>query len=297
MADAGTAGSAHAVPPRGRRTRPQGSEILENFLYRGLRRSRPTGRWRLRRPGGRRHPRAGGRRTRVICALSGGVDSAVAAALVHRAIGDQLTASSSTTGCCGKGEARGRAADLPATASGCELALRRRRRALPGPRCAASTDPEEKRKIIGAEFIAVFEEEARRARDDRLPGPGHPLSGRDRVARRSSGPSATIKTHHNVGGLPEGPAASAGRAAARPLQGRGARARRRSSGCPTEIVWRQPFPGPGLAVRILGEVTEERLEVLRERRRHRHGGDRAGRARTASSGRPSPCSCPCERSA
>jgi GMP synthase (glutamine-hydrolysing) len=124
------------------------------------------------------------------------------------------------------------------------------------------TDPEAKRKVIGAEFIAVFEEEARRLGD--IPWLAQGTLYPDVIESVSfRGPSATIKTHHNVGGLPA-------RMAFRllePLRELFKDEVRRVGellGLPAEIVWRQPFPGPGLAVRVLGEVTEERLATLRE---------------------------------
>ena len=204
----------------------------------------------------------------MICGLSGGVDSAVAAALVQRAVGDQLTCVFVDHGLLRKGEAEQVERDFVA-ATGVRLKV------VDAPErfldaLAGVTDPEEKRKIIGREFIRVFEAAAARGRRrgrrarraGRVPRAGHALPGRRRVRRRHR--------HRQHQEPPQRrraarrPAVRAGRAAARAVQGRGARRSGESSGCPAEIVWRQPFPGPGLGIRIIGEVTRERLDVLRE---------------------------------
>ncbi len=145
-------------------------------------------------------------------------------------------------------------------------------------RLAGDEDPERKRKIIGVTFIEVFEEEARSIADVSFLAQGTLYP--DVIESVSfKGPSATIKSHHNVGGLPERMQLSAHRAAARAVQGRGARGRRACSAFRESILRRQPFPGPGLAIRMLGEVSAERLAVLREAdaivaRRDRRAGDR-----------------------
>jgi GMP synthase (glutamine-hydrolysing) len=196
---------------------------------------------------------------KVICALSGGVDSSVVATLVRKAIGDRLVCIFVDNGLLRKDEAETVLKRL-GLLSGLNIrsvdAKSRFLRTLKG-----IEDPEEKRRIIGREFIAVFEEEARKIDGVRFLAQGTLYP--DVIESTSTrGPSATIKTHHNVGGLPEKmrleliePLRALFKDEVRELA--------MALGLPKEIAWRQPFPGPGLAVRILGEVTEERLEILR----------------------------------
>ena len=198
---------------------------------------------------------------KVLCALSGGVDSSVAAALIHRAVGDQLTCVFVDNGLLRKNEAqlvRRVFQEHFHINLVCVDAEERFLGALAGV-----TDPEQKRKIIGGVFIDVFEEEARKLGHMDFLAQGTLYPDVIESLSATGGPSATIKSHHNVGGLPEEMRMEL-LEPLRELFKDEVRALGRELGLPDEIVSRHPFPGPGLGVRCIGAITRERLDTLRE---------------------------------
>jgi len=195
---------------------------------------------------------------KVLCALSGGVDSSVAAVLVHKAIGDQLTCVFVNHGFLRKGEAE---QVVKTFREGFKMNLVYAEvvdRFL--ARMEGVTEPEQKRKIIGEEFIRVFEAESSKLGDIEFLVQGTLYPD---VIESGTATAAVIKSHHNVGGLPEDMTFKLIEPL-RDLFKDEVRALGRELNLPEDIVGRQPFPGPGLAIRIIGEVTEERLEILRE---------------------------------
>lgn len=195
---------------------------------------------------------------KIICGLSGGVDSATAAVLVHKAVGDQLTCVFVDHGLLRKGEAEQVEDTFRRHFHINLIHVKAQERFL--NRLKGVTDPEVKRKTIGEEFIRVFEEVASELKDTHylVQGTLYPD-----IIESGTRDAARIKSHHNVGGLPE----DMDFTLVEPLRNLfkdEVRAVGEELGLPEEIVWRQPFPGPGLAIRIIGEVTAEKLDILRE---------------------------------
>lgn len=235
-----------------------GTLMLKNFLYKAC---GASGDWTMKDFVARKvaeiREKVGDKK--VLCAMSGGVDSAVAATLVHRAVGDRLTCVYVDHGLMRKNETEevrqvfkdGLGMNL-ILADAEELFLRK---------LAGVTDPESKRKIIGREFITVFEREAEKIGkvDYLVQGTIYPD-----VIESGSGDSAVIKSHHNVGGLPDVVDFEEIIEPLRDLFKDEVRAVGFELGLPEQVVMRQPFPGPGLGIRVIGEITKEKLETLRE---------------------------------
>jgi GMP synthase (glutamine-hydrolysing) len=237
---------------------PNGQALLENFLY-DVAGAPPS--WTptavIEEQVERIRAQVGSER--VICGLSGGVDSAVAALLVHKAVGDQLTCVFVDHGLLRENEAEQVVETFGGHFHVPLVHVDAKERFI--SRLAGVTEPEEKRTIIGEEFIRVFEEEARKLGDVRFLVQGTLYS--DVIESGGDvGIAAKIKSHHNVGGLP----ADMRMELVEPLRLLFKDEVRRVGeelGLPKRMVWRHPFPGPGLAIRIIGDVTDERLEILR----------------------------------
>ena len=238
---------------------PQGSQIIRNFLYEicGC-----TGDWKMhsyieKSVNDIRNQVGVGR---VVCGLSGGVDSAVTAALIHKAIGNHLSCIFVDNGLLRNYEADEVIKTFKENFTVDLHAIDARDRFL--GKLRGVTDPEKKRKIIGHEFIEIFKEEAKKISQAKFLAQGTLYPDVIESIPAHGGPTVTIKSHHNVGGLP----AELGFELVEPLRflfKDEVRKIGEELGLPDELVWRHPFPGPGLAIRIIGEVTKLRLEILR----------------------------------
>ncbi len=239
---------------------PKGAALLTNFVQ-AIAGIRPDWNMKAFRADAIQRIRAQVGKGRVICGLSGGVDSSVAAVLIHEAIGDQLTCIFVDTGMMRAGEAEEVVTlfrnhyNIPLVhAEAEELFL---------SRLAGIDDPEQKRKIIGASFIDIFEREAAKVGGAEFLAQGTLYPDVIESVSFAGGPSVTIKSHHNVGGLPE----RMNMKLVEPLRELfkdEVRALGRELGLPPAFVGRHPFPGPGLAIRVPGAITKDKLDILRE---------------------------------
>ncbi len=239
---------------------PHGSQILKNFLHEvcGCAGDWTVGSYIDRQIG---HIRNTVGAQGVVCGLSGGVDSSVTAVLLHRAIGDQLTCVFVDNGLLRKGEAQAVQETFREHYGIRLICVDAQRQFL--NKLKGVADPEKKRRIIGKEFIRVFEETTKKIGTVHFLAQGTLYPDVIESVSAKGGPSATIKTHHNVGGLPKRMKFKLIEPL-RDLFKDEARALGRELGLPDELINRHPFPGPGLAVRVIGAVTKDCLDILRE---------------------------------